>query len=436
MGGMETLAGDFLDENGRLIAASETRYHSQQVIAEFMIAANTATAQWLAKADCPALYRNHTAKEIAPGQDVMLQALLVLGSAQAIRERLQNWLNRAEYGSALVGHFALNVWAYGHFTSPIRRLPDLINHRIIKARLHGEESPYSKQDLENLSHHINQTIEAEAEATHTYYRNKAKAELQQQLEAEAGFAELAPKELSRLLKHAEGELPPVLMAEVRSRLMQAQLQVLDLYLLLIKGQDSDLQHRVLDYLESNIQQATSLVALAVTQEETWSELNYVEQQQGTQFQAWAEVDINGQLQTTVMPGCAVKKQTARHQACWQWLDQYIQGQLVSVRAAREEVALELQQEPEQSPQKTAVESSAVETQNYVGALLELCQSKSWKKPHFEFEVLGKDFACRCRWRDGEREIERVAIATQKKRAKQQAAMAVLNVLEAEGFDCD
>ncbi|MEO0378128.1 MAG: RNB domain-containing ribonuclease, partial [Cyanobacteria bacterium P01_A01_bin.17] len=294
MGGMETLSGAFLDENGRLVSDPDARYQSHQIIAEFMIAANTAAAQWLAKADCLALYRNHTAKEIAPGQDVMLQALLVLGSAQAIRNRLQNWLNRAEYSAALIGHFALTLWAYGHFTSPIRRLADLINHRIIKARLQGEEPPYSRLDLENLSSHINQATLAETQAAHTYYRNKAKAELRHQLASDEGFETLSAKELSRLLKHTEGQLPAALAEEVRSRLAQGQLQVLDYYLLLLKGQDSDLQQRVLVHLEDNIQDAASLLSLAVTQEATWSELNYTEQRQEAQFLAWAELEIVGE----------------------------------------------------------------------------------------------------------------------------------------------
>ncbi|WP_146242454.1 ribonuclease catalytic domain-containing protein, partial [Acaryochloris thomasi] len=96
----------YINEEGKLSTNPNAKYHSHRIIEEFMIAANTAAAQWLADRDQPALYRNHTAKAIAPGQDEMLQALLVLGSATAIRRRLQGWMNRAEYGPALIGHFA------------------------------------------------------------------------------------------------------------------------------------------------------------------------------------------------------------------------------------------------------------------------------------------------------------------------------------------
>lgn len=425
MGGMETLSGAFLDENGRLVSDPDARYQSHQVIAEFMIAANTAVAQWLAQADCPALYRNHTAKEIAPGQDVMLQALLVLGSAQAIRNRLQNWLNRAEYGAALIGHFALNVWAYGHFTSPIRRLADLVNHRIIKAQLRGEEMPYSKLDLENLSGHINQTTMAETQAVQTYYRNKAKAELRHQLASEEGFATLSEKALSRLLKHAEGSLPAALAEEVRSRLSQGQLQVLDYYLLLFKGQDADLKQSVLAYLEGEIQDAASLLSLAVTQEAAWSELNYTELRQGKQFLAWTEIEIEGKLQTTVQPGQASRKQMARHLACWQWIDRFIQGQLVGERGAWATNEEPISQEVEDTHQPSAPFEAS---QNYIGTLLELCQAKGWEHPIFEFEAQDSGFSCLCRLGYEGREVEGVAIAPQKKKAKQQAAREVLSAM--------
>ena len=178
MGGMTTMAGFCLDENGRLMASPHTQYHSHQIIQEFMIAANTAVAHWLAEADCMALYRNHTAKDIAPDQNAMLQALLVLGSAQAIRDRLQGWLNRAEYSPFLLGHFALNLSAYGHFTSPIRRLADLINHRVIKARIRGNSPPYTKLDLENLSRHIQQVVIEDGERSQAYFKEQAKQTLQ------------------------------------------------------------------------------------------------------------------------------------------------------------------------------------------------------------------------------------------------------------------
>ena len=73
---------------------------------------------------------------------------------ELIRQKLQNWMNRAEYNPTLIGHFALNLTAYCHFTSPIRRLADLLNHRIIKALIHEQPHPYRKFELEQLCTYI------------------------------------------------------------------------------------------------------------------------------------------------------------------------------------------------------------------------------------------------------------------------------------------
>ncbi len=415
MGGMVTTGGFYLDESGRLSTASHTQYHSHQIISEFMIAANTAAARWLAESDCLALYRNHTAKTIAPEQDAMLQALLVLGSAPAIRERLQNWLHRAEYSPALIGHFALNLPAYGHFTSPIRRLPDLINHRIIKARLKGTEQPYTKLDLENLSGHINQTILDEGERTRTYYRTKAKETLQTQLESEESFAQLSVKDFSKLLKHADGEFPPALLQEVRSRLTKGQLQVLDSYRLLT-GKDEALRQLVLEHLGTH--EAASILSMAINQQETWDSFHYHEQH-GTQFLAWAEVTIEGAIQTTVEPGSATKKQTARHQACWLWLDAFVKKKLVAPSQR-----LQVEDTVPQDPQ--VLTKPQMDGHNYVGELLELCQGRKWEPPIFAFEIHEAGFTCICRLSGQER--EGVAIASQKKLAKQQAAKDMLTLI--------
>lgn len=62
-------------------------------------------------------------------------------------------MQRANYSSENLGHFGLNLDAYVHFTSPIRRYPDLIVHRQLKSFLRGEEWIHDEQEVENLSHH-------------------------------------------------------------------------------------------------------------------------------------------------------------------------------------------------------------------------------------------------------------------------------------------
>ncbi|NOZ75935.1 MAG: ribonuclease R [FCB group bacterium] len=58
---------------------------------------------------------------------------------------------KARYSTAKIGHFGLAFNTYCHFTSPIRRYPDLTVHRMIKAELNGKPSPYSVDELNQIA---------------------------------------------------------------------------------------------------------------------------------------------------------------------------------------------------------------------------------------------------------------------------------------------
>ena len=56
-------------------------------------------------------------------------------------------MQQAKYSTNNVGHFGLASTCYTHFTSPIRRYPDLMVHRLLKADMHWKNG-YSKRDVE------------------------------------------------------------------------------------------------------------------------------------------------------------------------------------------------------------------------------------------------------------------------------------------------
>jgi ribonuclease R len=148
------------DDNGRIERiVPRTRNDAHRLIEESMLAANVCAAEFVASAKHPSLYRVHEGP--TPEKRVALQAQLrALGVgvnvsddptpkemqavADAVRHRpdaaqihmlLLRSMQQAIYTAALGGHFGLSFEAYTHFTSPIRRYPDLMVHRVIKAVL-------------------------------------------------------------------------------------------------------------------------------------------------------------------------------------------------------------------------------------------------------------------------------------------------------------
>jgi len=122
-----------------------------------MILANVAVAEALEKARVPTLYRVHgqpedeklerlTATLKALGIDARIPKTVTTRDLQAIAQRVGNAPERAfveslvirsmpqaVYQPANIGHFGLALTHYAHFTSPIRRYPDLVVHRTLKA---------------------------------------------------------------------------------------------------------------------------------------------------------------------------------------------------------------------------------------------------------------------------------------------------------------
>lgn len=142
------------DDDGNVTGAHE-RHHdeSHEIIEEFMLAANVAVAQTLTARDIPFLRRVHgtpdelrlkSFQEFVNGLGYDLERYQSRGEIQALidgvagkpEERAINFallrtMKQAEYSPEEFPHFALNEDHYCHFTSPIRRYPDLLIHRII-----------------------------------------------------------------------------------------------------------------------------------------------------------------------------------------------------------------------------------------------------------------------------------------------------------------
>jgi ribonuclease R len=151
------------DDNGRIEKiVPRARNVAHRLIEEAMLAANVCSAEYILGSKHPCLYRVHEGP--TPEKRMALQdQLRALGVglsvsdeptpgemqaiASAVRERpdaaqihmlLLRSMQQAIYTPTNSGHFGLAFEAYTHFTSPIRRYPDLLVHRVIKAILAGK----------------------------------------------------------------------------------------------------------------------------------------------------------------------------------------------------------------------------------------------------------------------------------------------------------
>jgi ribonuclease R len=166
-----------LDKAGKVKGARSVEHtESHQIIEEFMLAANQAVATWLDDLEIPFLRRVHApperrkiqkliefvrelgikAENLASRFEIQKVIDLVRGQSteHAVNYAILKSMSKAIYQPELEVHYALNFKHYCHFTSPIRRYPDLQVHRTINRLLAGQKTPGDPLPvLITLGHH-------------------------------------------------------------------------------------------------------------------------------------------------------------------------------------------------------------------------------------------------------------------------------------------
>ena len=187
-------------EGGEISIVPRRRGEAEELIEHFMLTANECAAEFISSFSLDSLYRIHEkpkkdsldsfiriSKRLGypiNARDFMhagtLQSYLdrIKGEdyADVLRTMLLRCMSKARYSPDNMGHFALSIRNYTHFTSPIRRYPDLVVHRIISKVLEGDVeyimNRYDQERLKKMGEHLSRgerkAEEAEREAFKLY----------------------------------------------------------------------------------------------------------------------------------------------------------------------------------------------------------------------------------------------------------------------------
>jgi len=158
-----------VDQDGNLHLIPQREPKARSLIEELMLLANRTTAKHLSERQIPALFRVHEdPSEEAfnklinalnklgyslPGGELTPKALQAIlkqaegkAEAPAVSTLLLRSLRLARYAAENLGHFGLAAEHYLHFTSPIRRYPDLVVHRVLRALIRRKANQAKKED--------------------------------------------------------------------------------------------------------------------------------------------------------------------------------------------------------------------------------------------------------------------------------------------------
>jgi len=343
----DTAKGIVVDEDGNIQRLKKANHKGYILVQEMMILANRVVAEFMDENNIPTLFRNHAADRSFDniGENLIYGIKEAIdtdneGALANIQKSLHLWFQRARYEPEKKGHFGLQLPAYLHFTSPIRRYADLVVHRNLVDFLEGRQPTYSHERLKEIGRHLNERTDAEkdhekSESYRALLRPRLKKSFTENTSPDE-FAKKRENDIRFMLKIAyeDGIENDVFKQDVINRLSSTDINVRTLAVIIIENKSDepfwlDLKNVALDHLYANPSKALALLEQVIRDYDEFE--NYRTQSRSMKggFIDFPTVTISGEPKTApVIPICN-NKQSAKAKAAFAFWQSYKSGTLVN-----------------------------------------------------------------------------------------------------------
>jgi ribonuclease R len=388
----------YLDEDGNLI---KENVNTHQLIAEFMILANRIIAEILHNNKCEALFRI---------QDVGIEDIKL---AIKLKGHL---LVPAVYSHICKPHISLGLPYYCHFTSPLRRLPDLINHRIIKTLINQCLSSYTSKELILLASHINSFYEQNKLERQIYLKQKREEEKKQKFGVltEIDFDSLNQSDFSLLIDFAiENNFITKILTQIEKRINQ--LQPKDFYRLWFIA-------KINKFLDLETIDAVSVFLIKSQLEGSLVEYKFEYCKLRRKF--WFFCYVDGL--TTLNAIEDEKKTQAKQKSAREWIKAYLEGHLtdnpnpIPKFELEEIINVNLPNNLLNTNQEISPET------NWIAIVNQYCQVNRLPYPIYTFSQIDGYFLCKVSLQINDQVLEAENYGQRKKDAKMMAAFILVN----------